>query len=181
MPRSSTHGTSLSHVYIMPPAHEPLHSYLEDENDIKTLVRGMRILDDIAKTEPLASRLDPKGNSCPDLEHDLSKKTDAELADFVRNNVQTLYHPTSTARMAPLEDGGVLDPQLRVHGIPNLRVADASSYPSIVAGHTVSCFFVFLGSTFAHGRAHQTAPVYAIAEKASDLIKNDVGQRSTRI
>lgn len=119
-------------------AYETLDSYLEDENDIKTLIRGIRLLDDIAKKEPLASRLDPVGAACADLEHDLSKKTDAELEQFVRANVETLYHPACTARMAPLEDGGVTDPQLRVHGIPNLRIADASSYPSIVAGHTVS-------------------------------------------
>lgn len=109
---------------------------------MKTFVRGMRILDDIAHKEPLASRLDPAGNASAQLEHDLSKRSDAELEQFLRNNVQTLYHPACTARMAPLEDGGVVDPQLRVHGISNLRVADASVFPSIVAGHTVSVIFV---------------------------------------
>ncbi|KAI0783981.1 GMC oxidoreductase [Irpex lacteus] len=129
--------------------------YLEDENDLKTLVRGLRLIDATVKQEPLASRIDPSGNTYPDLEHDLSQKTDAELEQFVRTNISTLYHPACTARMAPLEDGGVVDPFLRVHGIPNLRVADASVFPSIVAGHTA-------------------APVYAIAEKASDLIKADI-------
>lgn len=113
-------------------------SYLEDENDLKTLVRGLRLIDATVKQEPLASRIDPSGNTYPDLEQDLSQKTDAELEQFVRTNISTLYHPACTARMAPLEDGGVVDPFLRVHGIPNLRVADASVFPSIVAGHTVS-------------------------------------------
>ncbi|KAI0091167.1 alcohol oxidase [Irpex rosettiformis] len=128
--------------------------YLEDHNDIKTLIRGLRLIDATVKQEPLASRIDHSGDMYPDLEHDLSEKTDAELEQFVRENVSTLFHPACSARMAPLEDGGVVDSFLRVHGIPNLRVADASVFPSIVAGHT-------------------TAPVYAIAEKASELIRNE--------
>lgn len=40
--------------------------------------------------------------------------------------------------MAPLEDGGVVDSQLRVHGVQCLRVCDASVYTKIVSGHTVS-------------------------------------------
>ena len=112
-------------------------SYLEDHNDVKTLVRGLRLIDATVKKEPLASRINPLGDTYPDLQHDLSKKTDAELEQFVRENISTLYHPACSARMAPLDDGGVVDPFLRVHGIPNLRIADASVFPSIVAGHTV--------------------------------------------
>ncbi|KAI0091018.1 GMC oxidoreductase [Irpex rosettiformis] len=139
------------------PADAPLIDphYLEDQNDVKTLVRGLRLIDATVKQEPLASRINHLGDTYPDLQHDLSKKTDAELEQFVRENISTLYHPACTARMAPLADGGVVDPFLRVHGIPNLRVADASVFPSIVAGHTA-------------------APVYAIAEKASDLINQDI-------
>ncbi|KAI0766730.1 hypothetical protein BC629DRAFT_1442561 [Irpex lacteus] len=129
--------------------------YLEDPNDMKTLIRGLRLIDATVKKEPLASRIDPSGDNYPDLEHDLSKKTDVELEQFVRDNLNTIFHPACSARMAPLEDDGVVDPFLRVHGIPNLRIADASVFPSIVAGHT-------------------TAPVYAVAEKASDLIKNNI-------
>jgi choline dehydrogenase len=121
-------------------------SYLEDPNDVKTLVRGLRIIDDIVKKEPMASRIDPAGNSYPDLHHDLSGKTHEELEKFVRETVNTLYHPACSARMAPLDDGGVVDPYLRVHGIPNLRIADASVFPSIVAGHTVSCLKYMMGA-----------------------------------
>lgn len=48
----------------------------------------------------------------------------------------------------------MVDHRLRVHGIGGLRVADASVIPTIIAGHT-------------------TAPVYMIAEKVSDMIKED--------
>ena len=62
------------------------------------------------------------------------------------------YHPTCTARMAPLQDGGVVDPYLRVYGVQGLRIVDASVEPEIVSGHTAG-------------------PTIAVAEKAADLIK----------
>lgn len=72
------------------------------------------------------------------MDHMLHLKTDQELEEVVRERVETLYHPTSTCRMASLQDGGVVDSKLRVHGIRGLRVCDASVFPSIVSGHTVS-------------------------------------------
>lgn len=73
----------------------------------------------------------------PALDHNLHILSDAELETEVRKRVETLYHPTSSCRMARLEEGGVVDPFLRVYGIENLRVADASIFPRIPSGHTV--------------------------------------------
>lgn len=137
-------------------------AYLSDAegSDVRLLVRTVRLLDRIAHTSPLVEMLDPRGEGHKDLHHDIGKLSDAELERWVRDHVETLYHPSCTCRMAPLEDGGVVDPMLRVHGIPNLRVADASIFPEINAGHT-------------------TAPVYAVAEKAADMIKADIGSGKT--
>lgn len=65
----------------------------------------------------------------------------------MRERVETLYHPTSTCRMAPLEEGGVVDAKLRVYGVSGLRVCDASIFPEIISGHTVRTF-VFLFQPF---------------------------------
>ncbi|KAI4115607.1 MAG: hypothetical protein LQ338_007833 [Usnochroma carphineum] len=73
---------------------------------------------------------------------------------IINTGVRTEFHPSGTCAMLPLEQGGVVDTHLRVHGSKNLRVVDASIFPMIPA-------------------AHLQAVVYAVAEKAADIIKAD--------
>lgn len=142
---------------------------------MKTLLRGVRLVAKVAHAEPLASAIDPTGDEHPELHHGLSKASDKELESLIRERVQTLYHPACSARMAPLEDGGVVDPYLRVHGIPNLRVVDASIFPSLVAGHTVSTTS-YLPEDNLTKDTFKTGPVLAAAEKAADLIKATIAK-----
>ncbi|RDW58224.1 glucose oxidase-1 [Coleophoma cylindrospora] len=65
------------------------------------------------------------------------------------------FHPVATAAMMPREIGGVVDAKLKVYGTENVRVVDASVLPLQVCGHLVST-------------------LYAVAERAADLIKNDL-------
>jgi choline dehydrogenase-like flavoprotein len=76
--------------------------------------------------------------------------SDADLAAYVRAEAYTVHHPVSTCRMGN-DAAAVVDPQLRVAGLDNLRVADASVFPSIIGGNT-------------------NAAVVMIAEKACDLM-----------
>jgi choline dehydrogenase len=79
-----------------------------------------------------------------------SVQGDAGIDSWVRANVRTAMHPTSSCSMGT--DGmSVVDGQLRVHGLSGLRIADASIMPAIVGGNT-------------------NAPTIMIAEKAVDLI-----------
>ncbi|KAK7966437.1 oxidoreductase, partial [Apiospora aurea] len=81
--------------------------------------------------------------------------SDEDLAAYVRRSVSpSEYHPSGTAAMLPRELGGVVDEQLKVYGARGLRVVDASVMPTLPGANTC-----------------QT--VYAIAEKAADLIKDD--------
>jgi hypothetical protein len=123
----------------------PSTSYCQNQEDVDKLVRGTKLCLRIVQTEPLASHLDWTERRS-DLDHELHLKTDAELEAVVRERVETVYHPASTCRMAPLEDDGVVDGNLRVYGIANLRVCDASIFPSMVSGHTVGLSILVLGS-----------------------------------
>ncbi|TFK43894.1 4-nitrobenzyl alcohol dehydrogenase-like protein [Crucibulum laeve] len=81
-----------------------------------------------------------------------SVQTDEEIEEYVRNAVGTTFHPVGTAAMLPRELGGVVDAQLKVYGTRNVRVVDASIIPVQIS-------------------AHPLATVYAVAEKAADIIK----------
>ncbi|KAH7363120.1 hypothetical protein B0T11DRAFT_282129 [Plectosphaerella cucumerina] len=77
---------------------------------------------------------------------------DADLDAFIRGSAATLFHPCGTAKLGARENGGVVDKNLKVYGVQKLRVVDASIMPI-------------------HPAAHSMTTVYAVAEKAADLIK----------
>src|SRR4029453_10494808 len=81
-------------------------------------------------------------------------ETDEQIREILRQEVDTVYHPAGTCRMGPdPSPAAVVDSTLRVHGVPGLRVVDASIMPQLVRGNT-------------------NAPTIMIAEKAADMIKN---------
>jgi len=79
-----------------------------------------------------------------------SLQTEAQLHEAAARIGTTIFHPVGTCRMGSDKDA-VVDAQLRVHGVPGLRIADASVMPRITSGNTCS-------------------PTLMIAEKAAQLI-----------
>ena len=118
--------------------------YLSDERDLEALVGGIKICREVGAQTPMASL------SAGEMYPGSATTSDADLRDFVRATVETLYHPTCTTRMGD-DDMSVVDSQLRVRGIAGLRVVDASVMPRLVRGNT-------------------NAPTMMIAEKAADMI-----------
>jgi choline dehydrogenase len=63
-------------------------------------------------------------------------QSDAELDGFIREHVESAYHPCGTARMGRRDDPmAVVDPELRVIGVEGLRVADSSIFPQVTNGN----------------------------------------------
>lgn len=132
--------------------HPEIHpNYLATETDCRTIVRGIQIARDIARTEPLAQHITEEHAPGAHVAYDDKEAT----LDWARRTSVTIYHPTGTCKMGMDSDPtAVLDPALRVRGVRGLRVADASIMPQIVSGNT-------------------NAPAIMIGEKASDLILKD--------
>ncbi|MFD1881325.1 GMC family oxidoreductase [Paracoccus pacificus] len=104
-------------------------NYLATQTDRDTIVAGIEIARELARTEPLKSAISEEFRPRPDVQgYD-------EVLDWARMNSTTIYHPTGTCRMGP-DDGAVVDPRLRVRGVQGLRVADCSIMPEIVSGNT---------------------------------------------
>jgi hypothetical protein len=141
----------------------------------------------LGATEPFASTLHPNAEESPYLDHNLDKIDDVQMEKVVRERVETLsvlfhpirrnttyflsrYHPTSSARMAPLAEGGVVDGYLRVYGIANLRVADASVFPTLISGHTVSILETSASYVF---------PILSISDRTSPCCGRESGRSDT--
>ncbi len=120
-------------------------NYFDNAADLDVLVAGVKLSRRLAQTRSLDRFRGPEVRPGPQVQ------SDQEIAEFIRNKFQTVYHPVGTCKMGS-DEMAVVDAQLRVRGIEGLRVVDASVIPVIVSGNT-------------------NAPTIMIAEKAADLIK----------
>ncbi|RNG26808.1 GMC family oxidoreductase [Streptomyces botrytidirepellens] len=104
--------------------------YFTDEEDYdgRTLVDGIRLAREIAKTEPLAHWL--KREVCPGPEI----TSDEEISEYARKVAHTVYHPAGTCKMGATDDDlAVVGPDLRIRGLSGIRIADASVFPTMPA------------------------------------------------
>ncbi len=116
--------------------------FLQADDDLKMLRAGLRMAREVGRQSPLA----------PFVGVELTPlNTDAEIDAHIRSTGITVHHPAGTCRMG-VDDGAVVDAELRVRGVEGLRVVDASMMPDLVGGNI-------------------NAPVIMIAEKAADMIR----------
>jgi len=143
--RGSSHISSSSPTD--PPKFDP--GYLRNSLDVEILARQALFMEKIISAEPLAPLLKPGGKRLPSY----GQFSDLDSAkEYLRHTTTSGWHPVGTCAMLPRDKGGVVDDRLVVYGTTNLRVVDASIMPLISRGNTQST-------------------VYAVAEKAADLIK----------
>lgn len=125
--------------------------YFSHPADLEIMARHLQALDTQLRPSPsLAPFFKPDGKrNHPDAFHvgdlDGAKK-------YILDTATTAYHGCGSAAMLPREKGGVVDPKLVVYGTENIRIVDASIFPLIPRGNPLSS-------------------VYAVAEKAADIIK----------
>lgn len=103
---------------------------LTEREDVDTLIRGVKLSRKMFRTDamkPLFKREIAPGG--PD------EIDDERLEEHVRTVAKTVYHPVGSCKMGT-DDMAVVDPQLRVIGVPRLRVADASVMPQVTSGNT---------------------------------------------
>ncbi|GAA5941256.1 hypothetical protein JCM1841_003612 [Sporobolomyces salmonicolor] len=125
--------------------------YFSDERDMQVCLAGVHLIRRLAQTAPLSQYL--LGPAAPAMtQEEWDTASDEELIKHIRGHAETIYHPMSTCKIGSKADDGVVDADLKVHGIAGLRVCDASIFPDSVSGHPV-------------------AAVVAVAEKFADMLK----------
>tara|TARA_R110000737_G_scaffold132041_1_gene163703 strand:+ start:1868 stop:3469 length:1602 start_codon:yes stop_codon:yes gene_type:complete len=117
---------------------------LAHQDDIDTMIKGVKIAKKILSTPPLSS------SHVKHILPDENCSTDQDIHQFLKTKCNTIYHPVGTCKMGQ-DELSVVDQQLKVRGIKQLRVVDASIMPTLISGNT-------------------NAPAMMIAAKAADMI-----------
>ena len=119
-------------------------NYLSAQKDLDVMVKGVKMSREVINQKAFDQYRGAELNPGPDVQ------TDKEIEEFVRANAETIYHPVGTCKMGS-DEFAVVDDKLRVRGVENLRVVDASVMPTLIGGNT-------------------NAPTIMIADKISDHI-----------
>ena len=121
--------------------------FLSHPDDMRDMIDGYKIMMKVLNTEPFKKYIQEDASRPVDI------NDDADIEQAMREEADTVYHPVGTCKMGS-DEMSVVNNELKVHKISNLRVVDASIMPTLVGGNT-------------------NAPTIMIGEKASDLIKSD--------
>ena len=151
-----THPFSRGTVHITSPniTDKPVvdPNYLADPKDLAIISAGVLAAQELATKPPLSKFLKNGGKVFePGFPASITPKN---VADMVKGSFSSEYHPIGTTAMLPRGEGGVVDERFRVYGTKKLRVVDAGVFPLHVRGNIQSL-------------------VYAVAERAADMIKED--------
>jgi choline dehydrogenase len=123
-----------------------LFNLFKEKSDVDRAIRGLKAIRDIYGREPL------RGLAGDEILPGSSKRSDAELEQFVRDTGAITQHPVGTCKMGAASDpDAVVDAALKVRGVDALRIIDASVMPDVPGGNT-------------------NAPTIMIAEKGADLL-----------
>ena len=145
--RPRSRGTS--HIASSNPSADPvmLSNHFTHPDDVAACLQALKLSRRVAETGPMSKLIEQEVRPGP------AANSDEALVNYLRATGATAYHPVGTCRMGSDATQSVVDPQLRVHGLQGLRVADASVMPTIASTNTHAICVV-------------------IGERAADLILN---------
>ena len=123
-------------------------NYLSTDDDRYVAAQGLKLVRKIMLDTETFKKYEPE-----EYRPGAHIKNDEELVKAGSDYAQTIFHPVGTCKMGQ-DENSVVNDRLKVHGVENLRVVDASIMPNITSGNT-------------------NAPTIMIAEKASDMILED--------
>lgn len=123
-------------------------NYLSTEKDIREVVQGSRLIRRFMQSPALQAITETE------VSPGASVQSDEQMLQYFRENGGSIYHLCGSCAMGGDQDTAVVDSRLRVHGVPGLRIVDASIFPSIPSGNI-------------------NAPVMMVAEKGANMILED--------
>jgi len=130
------------------PAEHPVIDphYLEEQADVRALLASLKLSREVGEAKALSEFRAREIAPGPDV------RTDEELVEYGMRNLITYHHQVGTCKMG-LDNHAVVTPDLRVYGVPGLRVADASVMPAVTSGNT-------------------NAPSIMIGERCADFLRS---------
>lgn len=134
------------HIRSTDPAADPVinANYLTDADDRAIVIRSLKILRDLARTPEISAQIKREVLPGPQV------TSDDDLLEYARSTGQTSWHTVGTCKMGR-DAASVVGPDLKVHGLKGLRIADASVIPFIVSANT-------------------NAVAYVVGERCADLV-----------
>ncbi|BCR95033.1 GMC family oxidoreductase [Aspergillus luchuensis] len=144
------------HIGSADPTAKPIinPNYYKFDWDLTSQIAVAKYVRKTFQAAPLANLVTEETN--PGFEAVAANGSEEDWKAWLLTQYRSNFHPVGTAAMMPKDKGGVVSDRLTVYGTSNVRVVDASVLPFQVCGHLVST-------------------LYAVAERASDLIKADSG------
>ena len=127
--------------------------YMKHPLDLDILARHTLQIERLLEQPVYRDIIKPEGRRLP-ADFGQPFKTFDAAKSAIRKYGASNYHPCGTCAMIPLTDGGVVDGNLRVYGVANLRICDASIFPIIPRGNILTT-------------------VYAVAEKAAEMMVHE--------